>query len=344
MTTLILSGCYDLGLVGRVDAGASGGDTDGDADGGVNVDPGENGWECEDADECLHGNCTNYVCCNDGEICCNEDGHCLNDHACDMGVFECFEDCTVGGTGEFDYMCAGGFHCDLFGCLADIQQGPCDEPGDCVSGECPSGYCCEHAGLCCATDESCPDMFDGCATDNSQTCVFTTFKLPDTGQTRCYDVSGAEVDCSSITANLDLHGQDGHHSRQAKSYTDRGDGAITDNVTGLVWAHESSTPLSWKNAETYCNTLETAGLDWRMPRRHELQTLVDYGAATKVLIDTNVFDGPEDTAPYWTGTEFAGSPTTVAWIINFQTGAVERLGKVDSAPRVRCVAEEVGEK
>jgi formylglycine-generating enzyme required for sulfatase activity len=59
------------------------------------------------------------------------------------------------------------------------------------------------------------------------------------------------------------------------SYTDHGDGTVTDNNTGLMW-RTALTPdsLTWEAALQYCESL-TYGVysDWRLPNVKELQSL-----------------------------------------------------------------------
>jgi hypothetical protein len=56
------------------------------------------------------------------------------------------------------------------------------------------------------------------------------FKLPDTGQTMCYQAVSpyAETPCPGT-------GQDGAYPINPMSYTDNVKGTVTDNNTGLMW-------------------------------------------------------------------------------------------------------------
>jgi hypothetical protein len=56
------------------------------------------------------------------------------------------------------------------------------------------------------------------------------FNLPDTGQTKCYrDVDTYdEIPCAGT-------GQDGDYNINPMSFTDNGNGTVTDNNTGLIW-------------------------------------------------------------------------------------------------------------
>ena len=55
-----------------------------------------------------------------------------------------------------------------------------------------------------------------------------TFKLPDTGQTKCYEAVEpyAVIPCTGT-------GQDGAYSINTMSFTDNSNGTVTDNNTGL---------------------------------------------------------------------------------------------------------------
>ena len=54
----------------------------------------------------------------------------------------------------------------------------------------------------------------------------------DTSQDICYD-DGVVIACP-IEGEA-FYGQDAQHSGRKPSYTDNGDGTVTDNVTGLMW-------------------------------------------------------------------------------------------------------------
>ena len=60
-----------------------------------------------------------------------------------------------------------------------------------------------------------------------------TVNLPKTGQTKCYDTSGNEIDCAGT-------GQDGEIQAGVEwpepRFADYGNGTVMDNLTGLMWA------------------------------------------------------------------------------------------------------------
>lgn len=104
-------------------------------------------------------------------------------------------------------------------------------------------------------------------------------------------------------------------------FVDNGDGTITDQATGLMWAQaDSGVGLNWeealawveqKNAENYLNYS-----DWRLPSAKQLQSIVDYtrapDATNSAAIDplfgvTPITDeGGNTNYPfYWTSTTHA---------------------------------------
>ncbi len=62
------------------------------------------------------------------------------------------------------------------------------------------------------------------------------------------------------------------------SFTDNGDGTITDAATGLMWMQDDSkSGMNWNDALSYAETFTYAGhSDWRLPDAKELQSIVDY--------------------------------------------------------------------
>ncbi|PKP01362.1 MAG: hypothetical protein CVU11_15500, partial [Bacteroidetes bacterium HGW-Bacteroidetes-6] len=59
-----------------------------------------------------------------------------------------------------------------------------------------------------------------------------TYRIVDTKQTQFYDTT---VQIGSIAPGAAFYGQDASYSGNQPSYTDNGDGTITDNITGLMW-------------------------------------------------------------------------------------------------------------
>lgn len=74
------------------------------------------------------------------------------------------------------------------------------------------------------------------------------------------------------------------------TFTDNGDGTVTDDVTGLMWIKTDESTSGLKDdACAYCDNLEFATYDdWRPPTIEELQTIIDYQYDSPA-IDENVF-------------------------------------------------------
>ncbi len=123
--------------------------------------------------------------------------------------------------------------------------------------------------------------------------------IVDTGQTACYDASGAATACPTIGAAF--YGQDAQYSSNTPSYTNNADGTITDNVTGLMWQQSPDTDgdgvinatdkLTFNEAIAAADVLTLAGYDdWRLPTITELHSLTDFSG-----IDISGFNGTDTT-------------------------------------------------
>jgi hypothetical protein len=118
--------------------------------------------------------------------------------------------------------------------------------------------------------------------------------VKETGQGQCDQGAGTLGSCPGSPA-----GQDGAvNSGPFRTYTDNGDGTITDHATGLMWEKLSSDGSIhdygdcahiWYTAGTKIATLNGTSFaghnDWRLPNINELETLVNYGT-TDPAIDT----------------------------------------------------------
>jgi len=104
-------------------------------------------------------------------------------------------------------------------------------------------------------------------------------------------------------------------------FTDNGDGTISDNATGLMWAqNDSGMGLNWEEALAWVEAQNAANYlgysDWRLTNAKELQSIVDYtrspdttnSAAIDPLFNaTSITNeaGQTDYPFYWTGTTHA---------------------------------------
>ncbi|MCL4235813.1 MAG: DUF1566 domain-containing protein [Deltaproteobacteria bacterium] len=179
------------------------------------------------------------------------------------------------------------------------------------------------------------------------------YTLPDTGQTDCYDEMNQVIACPS---SGNLFGQDAQYTTNAPSYTDNGDGTVTDNVTGLMWQQTPGDKMTWDEAANGADGFELAGYDdWRLPSIDELYSLIDFAGATGTgsfeevpddaipYIDTDVFDFEYgDTgagerfidAQYWSATKYVSTTmdgNETAFGVNFADGRIKGYGLVGGA-------------
>ena len=196
---------------------------------------------------------------------------------------------------------------------------------------------------------SCLALFSALSINLMSSSAFA-YRLPDTGQSQCYNQTAPLTSCPAPGSPL---GQDGSYSQHPMSFTDNLDGTITDNNTGLMWqkcsagqssvtCSGSASTYSWSGSLGYCDALPLGGhSDWRLPTRKELITIVDYsvplGRYAAPSINTSLFPNTQVNY-YWTQTELAVPPlpSSYAWYVSFDLGFDGSNNKVNGYP-VRCV-------
>ena len=165
--------------------------------------------------------------------------------------------------------------------------------------------------------------------------------LPDTGIELCYDID-SEIACPD--PGEPFHGQDAQYTINPMSFTNNGDGTVTDNVTGLMWQQrDDGVERDWEDALTYCEELDLAGhTAWRLPDEYELQGIVDYGRLD-LAIDTTYFPGTSFLY-YWSSSTHVGVYFAYsAWGVFFASGYIDDLSKTWDF-YVRCVRGEPQEQ
>jgi hypothetical protein len=229
--------------------------------------------------------------------------------------------------------CGGGCTFDTSACPPHPVPGTCGNgtventercDGSAVGGEtCASlGY----VGGTLACRASCAYDTSGC-----------TRTFPATGQTTCWN-GFTVIPCAGT-------GQDGEVQAGATlSYTDNGDGTITDNNTRLVWEklsddgsiHDKDDLYTWADAFAVkvaaLNTVPCfAGhCDWRVPNIREIASLQNLGVSPAIsaafttgcasgcTVLTCSCTGPDY---YWSSTSSVRSPNA-AWIASFGVGLI----------------------
>ncbi|WP_413717468.1 DUF1566 domain-containing protein [Silicimonas sp. MF1-12-2] len=108
------------------------------------------------------------------------------------------------------------------------------------------------------------------------------YPVVDTNQTDFYSNKAV---ISSPSEGQAFYGQDAHYSGHLPSYTDNGDGTVTDNVTGLMWQKSvdlngdgkinAADKLTYDQAVAGASSFELAGYsDWRLPTIKEAYSLI----------------------------------------------------------------------
>ncbi len=121
------------------------------------------------------------------------------------------------------------------------------------------------------------------------------------------------------------------------SFTDNGNGTLSQNGTSLVWqqGHYDNNPqINWFSATKYCENLTLGGSsNWRLPTQAELEGIVDDRyfptIAPKFTAEANY---------YWSSTDYPGTAEpNFVWDVNFGTGETAVRGKGNNADLTRCV-------
>ncbi len=146
----------------------------------------------------------------------------------------------------------------------------------------------------------------------SNYCFAQNYNIVDTGVSDSYSSNSI---ISKPTTGEAFYGQDANYNGNQPSYTDNGDGTITDNVSGLMWQKDMGAKISYPDAIDKAETLTLAGYsDWRLPNAKELQSIVDYSRspqstnspAIDPVFSTSEINDPNGNPgqfPYfWTGT------------------------------------------
>ena len=189
--------------------------------------------------------------------------------------------------------------------------------------------------------------------------------VPQTGQVLCYDIEGTVISCTGT-------GQDGALQEGVEiptpRYTDKRDGTIKDNLTGLIWLKNANCPNAfrgWQKALDDVKNVNSSGkmngndcgdtsgkkgshrTDWRLPNIRELHSLVDYAFFVPAISNAKG-DGlctPTDCAfsnfqahgGYWSSTTSVNFPLNNAWVVDFTVGGVVTTFKNDRSKNVLAV-------
>ena len=174
--------------------------------------------------------------------------------------------------------------------------------------------------------------------------LLNTYSIVDTDVKDFY----TDVDITTALSQGDaFYGQDANYAGNTPSYTNNGDGTITDNVTGLMWEQDMGTKIAFDAASTKATASTLAGYsDWRVPTLKELYSLILFTGQVKgelamtIFINTDYFNQPigdvslgerEIDAQTWSSTEYVGRTMNndeTVFGVNFVDGRIKGYPKV----------------
>jgi hypothetical protein len=168
-------------------------------------------------------------------------------------------------------------------------------------------------------------------------------RVPQTGQTTCWQLNNGLIDCTDT-------GQDGDIQAgvawPTPRFTDRRNGTVRDNLTGLVWLQHADCFLTrpWDHALAAANALASgqcdltdgrAPGDWHLPNIRELLSLIDYGQFDPALPAGHPFLHVATTATvggetcYWSSTTImadAAGGGALPYVVRLQNAIVLHPG------------------
>ena len=111
-----------------------------------------------------------------------------------------------------------------------------------------------------------------------------SYPIVDTNQSSCFDIASI-IEIPGLDSPY--YGQDAQHAGNQPSYTDNGDGTVSDNITGLMWSKSPDTDgdgvieeedkLLRNEIDTFASQASTGGYtDWRVPTIKELYSLIQF--------------------------------------------------------------------
>ena len=145
-----------------------------------------------------------------------------------------------------------------------------------------------------------------------------------TEQMKSYDLKGNVVTDGSVK-------DDGfYQAGKARSYSRIRAGVVIDNATGLEWQDDiDSVQKKWRDGVTYpaaeyCSTLPLDGyIDWRLPNKNELLSIIDYRKIGPAIYSEFV---NKFSYTYWSSTTNVYY-TNVAWLVKFSDGSLSWRNK-----------------
>lgn len=163
-----------------------------------------------------------------------------------------------------------------------------------------------------------------------------SYPIVDTGQNTFFDDYGP---IGALSPGDAYYGQDAAYHGNSFSYTDNGDGTVSDNVTGLMWTQAVSSERStWNEAVAGAATCDVGGYsDWRLPTIKELYSLMNFNGSSNSrtpYLNTAYFDfiwgdevgGRQIDSQFWSSTKYVGrvfDGREAAFGVNFADGRIK---------------------
>lgn len=177
----------------------------------------------------------------------------------------------------------------------------------------------------------------------------SAYPIVSTNQTAFYDDASI---ISKPNSGDEFYGQDGTYIGNQPSYTDNGDGTVTDNVTGLMWEQDMGDKITYDEAfdKAESSTLAEHN-DWRVPTIKEIYSLILFTGqvageeAISMFIDTDYFIQPlgntnieerEIDAQTWSSTQYVGltmGRDETVFGVNFIDGRIKGYPKYNPMSR-----------
>jgi hypothetical protein len=146
-------------------------------------------------------------------------------------------------------------------------------------------------------------------------------KIPDSGQTASYTA---------------IFGEDNDYTFHTLSYSNNGDGTVTDNVTGLMWQRQDDdNTYNFADATSYCSILNLGDYsDWRLPTVKELIIISDFGTINPSINSVFTYT---NTSFYWSSTSISANNK---FFVVFQNPSANPSMYATDSYFVRCVRGE----
>ncbi|WP_108926893.1 DUF1566 domain-containing protein [Leptospira johnsonii] len=168
----------------------------------------------------------------------------------------------------------------------------------------------------------------------------SSFKLSDSNQATCYDTSGATRACTGTGEDAEFTNTPGPFSLQIRDFGE----TILEESSELIWQRcpfgmiwngstciGSSINTYWKVANAYCNSLTTAGRNWRLPSAREA---ILFGDHSQITFLSDTYFPNLQAAGGWTSTPAVPFPGRY---LLYASGSISAIDETTNFA-VRCVS------